>query len=93
MKTLEQIKDEYAKALHFNDWDDLTVQTSLRVGSSIGKITEIEKYQDKIAKLYAKEVAKEALKNAKEKMEYEYAGYEEMPDFGYIVDENNIPEL
>lgn len=41
----------------------------------------------------AKEVAKEALKNAKDMMEYEYSDYEEAGDFQLILNESNIPEL
>lgn len=44
-------------------------------------------------KEYAIEVAKEALKNAKEKVEYEYKDYEEQIDYDFISDESNIPSL
>lgn len=43
--------------------------------------------------VYAKHVAKEALKNAKEKVEYEYQDYDEQIDYDFITDESNIPKL
>lgn len=61
---LQQIKDDYAKELYFPSWDEMCIQISLRVGSSFGKMTEIEKYQDEICKRYAEEVIKESSERA-----------------------------
>ncbi|MBG0514070.1 hypothetical protein [Elizabethkingia meningoseptica] len=66
MKRLEEIQNEYAIKCGFENWETLVVQTSLRTGSSIGKITQIENYHKEIAKLYAREVAQASLQKAAE---------------------------
>ncbi|MDE5432984.1 hypothetical protein [Elizabethkingia meningoseptica] len=66
MKRLEEIQNEYAIKCGFENWETLVVQTSLRTGSSIGKITQIENYHKEIAKLYAREVAQASLNKAAE---------------------------
>ncbi|MDV3583424.1 hypothetical protein CMU85_18145 [Elizabethkingia anophelis] len=66
MKRLEEIQNEYAIKCGFENWETLVVQTSLRTGSSIGKITQIENYHKEIAQLYAREVAQASLEKAAE---------------------------
>lgn len=80
MKTLEEIKDEVAQGRNFKDWDECysgNWSTDFMI--------------DKIARLYAKEVAREALKNAS-------SHFDEKTSLGQIsinviTSESNIPEL
>lgn len=59
MKTLELLKEEYAILFcQYPSWEELLNDIPHH---------EIEKHTDEVAKLFAKEVAKEALKNASEK--------------------------
>lgn len=88
MKTLNEIKEEYAKENGCKSWRDLT-QYDLR-----------QQDVDEVAKRYAIEVAKEALKNASEnaitEQEYKSNGvydyYKTIVSKQSILSENNIPK-
>lgn len=85
MKTLKEIKEEYAKNHKFKDWIHMLRHT--------GDWTH-ERMINDIAQQYAREVAKEALKNAQEKMdEWSESQYEIHPPIDMIIDESNIPTL
>lgn len=58
MKTLDSIKQEYARENNFCEWSEILY--------SIDDPAEIEEHFDKVAKMYALEACKEALKNASE---------------------------
>lgn len=59
MKTLELLKEEYAILFcQYPSWEELLNDIPHH---------DIENHTDEVAKLFAKEVAKEALKNASEK--------------------------
>ena len=83
MKTLELLKEEYAILFcQYPSWEELLNDIPHH---------EIEKHTDEVAKLFAKEVAKEALKNASEN----FLG---ASDFARdtresILNESNIPSL
>lgn len=55
MKTLQQIKETYAGTLGYKSWLFLMLNESA---------FKIQKYNDDVAKLYAKEVSLQSLKNA-----------------------------
>lgn len=99
MKTLELLKEEYAILFcQYPSWEELLNDIPSH---------EVEKHTDEIAKLYAKEVAQEALRNASDNAtlnkETQYTGglgitgllYEEslVIDKQSILNESNIPEL
>lgn len=93
MKTLEEIKEEYAKELGWNGWGDLLLNAG-------GTRQILDRDYNEAAKRYAKEVAREALKNASEnagtKQEYCSDGWTpsvRVVDKRSILDESNIPEL
>ena len=89
MKTLEDIKEEYARENGFDDWVEILFGTN--------KPVELEDYFDKITKLYAKEVAREALKNASENAclieSIRNSAVYDTIDKQSILDESNIPEI
>ena len=86
MKTLQQIKDYVAYKHGWKDW-----KSCLEYGG------ETEEIIDEIAKLYAKEVAMEALKNASDevaiRLDYEDYTSSDWIDKRTILNESNIPEI
>ena len=86
MKTLEEIKDEYARERGFIGLLDM---------EDYGMIEARD--VDEISKRYAKEVAREALTNASEevtiRLDYEDYASSDWIDKRTIIDESNIPEL
>lgn len=58
MKTLEEIKDDYAREHGYDDWNEVIYSSS--------DPDTLDKACDEVAKRYAIEVAKQALKNASE---------------------------
>lgn len=77
MKTLQIIKDEYAKEIRFQDWNDAIRYESFTISN----------YDlDIISKRFAIEVANQALINASVYFELE-------SDMLIIVNESNIPKL
>lgn len=90
MKTLDAIKQEYARENNFCEWSEILY--------SIDDPAEIDEHFDKVAKLYALEVAKEALKNANTKLSiFYFVDNNDKPisisDFTEIIEnENNIPK-
>lgn len=58
MKTLEEIKDEYAREIGFDDWNEIIYSH---------ESDEIEHHSIIISKRFSIEVAKEALRNAASK--------------------------
>lgn len=86
MKTLEEIKEQYATSLN-DDYETYTWQ-SLISGNGT---RNMEHHHDAVAKLYAKEVSREALKNAS-------SHFDEKTSLGkisinVITSESNIPDL
>ena len=96
MKTLSEIKEEYAKELGWNGWHDLLLNAD-------GTRQILDSDYNEVSKLYAKEVARGALKNASEnaRMSEEGVFYCECGhDHEYynidkysILNEENIPKL
>ena len=68
MKTLDAIKQEYARENNFCEWSEILY--------SIDDPAEIDEHFDKVAKLYAIEVSKEALKKA--------VNHVDVDDFEYL---------
>lgn len=56
------------------------------------KDEDVYQFYKRVIEEYSDEHARKALKNAREKMEFEYGDYEETPDFGYILSEDNLPK-
>lgn len=89
MKTLNEIKDEYARSIGFSDWINLLKHQVT--------IKAIRRDYEVVMERYAREVAREALKNAAENVDsdlcYRYSS--ERNAFDYveqsILDEKNIP--
>lgn len=90
MKTLELLKEEYAIIFcQYPSWEELLNDIPSH---------EIEKHTDEVAKLFAQEVAREALRNASENamLRHDYEDYPISTDWidkNTILDESNIPEL
>lgn len=86
MKTLELLKEEYAILFcQYPSWEELLNDIPHH---------EIEKHTDEVAKLFAKEVAKEALRNASEKATYILDANDEVHIIkSSITSEENIPTL
>lgn len=93
MKTLEQIKEEYFKELGFKDLDHAIMEIAIGK-SKIASATILENHFSEIAKLYATECAKEALRlaseNAKIWCESSISGLELNSYTKFLVDDNNI---
>lgn len=106
MKTLDEIKEEWAKNHSYENYKefmDLTKQCDA------SQVFIMDGVVNKIAKLYAKEVAREALKNASENAimkyhcghfktdtptQYHQQGADNIQiDKQSIINERNIPEL
>lgn len=81
MKTLEQIKEEYAKSHAFNDWKSMY--------SYLG-LLQRQSAMDEIAKRYADECAKEALRLASENVKLGISEYRTRKDgsIGWVVTES-----
>lgn len=94
MKILEEIKDEYATEKGYSDWYSLYKDHVFRIG-------KFENCMNEVAKRHAKEVAREALKNASEnaKLIDKSMNIRCKTGHGFEVDkqsifsEDNIPEL
>ena len=93
MKSLEEVKEEYAKYVGYESWYELYKDHVFRVNELLNRM-------DEVAKRYALEIAKEALKNASENAELgdtncccEYKCNHEVVDKQSILSETNIPEL
>ena len=71
MKTLEEIKDEVAQEMGFLDWVEMFYEEGYEIGDS---------GIDEVARRYAKEVARESLRNAADK-------YQDM--LYYVVEETD----
>lgn len=101
MKTLEEIKQEYARENNFYEWSDILY--------SIDDPAEIDEHFDKVANRFAKEVAREALKNAADNAimkyhcghfktdtptQYHQQGADNIQiDKQSIINKKNIPEI
>lgn len=91
MRTLELLKEEYAILFcQYPSWEELLNDIPHR---------DIENHTDEVAKLFAKEVANEALKNASENAKlcgywsYKHHDYVNDVDKQSILNESNIPKL
>lgn len=92
MKTLQEIKDEYAGEQGCDSWDEFFKYCEL----IHSRLDTMQYHHDEIAKRFAIEVAKEALRNASEKGLKKFIGqgyllHDELKE--EIENENNIPEL
>lgn len=88
MKTIQQYRDEWAGKQCYEDWHDVI--------TTIGKYSNLMTgVVDEFSKFYAKEVAKEALKNASENVQMEKEKYTDdyIPCRASILNETNIPKL
>lgn len=65
MKTLEQIKNDYAVSRGYSDWENLITSMIFNSvpKSTIGKLTELEKHMDNICIIAQKECLKLASDN------------------------------
>lgn len=101
MKTLEEIKNEYAYSIS-HKYDTLIWKSMLSRNST----RNMDQHYDNVAKLYAKEVAMQALKNAaanstlededgRERGESVYDYYDNRVSISKesILNKNNIPEM
>ena len=87
MKTLSEVKDEYAKELGWPSWYYFLLNAD-------GTRQVLDSDYDEVAKLYAKEVAREALRNAADNAELLEEDYEYYDvDKQSILNESNIPKL
>ena len=68
MKTLEEIKNEFARELSYNSWSEFRMINNRN-------IIRIEGAMDEIAKRYAKEVAIASLEKASENISFETKEY------------------
>jgi len=89
MKTLEEIKNEVAIEHGYRDWNHVLLESSL---------VTIESLMDGVTRRYALEVAKEALKNAAENVDFRNfltaeSKYDLEINTDSITNESNIPEL
>ena len=90
MKTLEEIKNEFARELSYNSWSEFRMINNRN-------IIKIEGAMDKVAKRYAREVAIASLAKASEKAKIN-CNHEEIKkeftdiDSGYLyfVDKSSI---
>lgn len=95
MKTLEDIKDEYANECGRDSWEDYFKWNEL----CHMPLSHMQVAHDEIAKRFALEVAKEALKNAADNAkldaEWSYSVNDVVHsvDKQSIIDENNIPKI
>lgn len=95
MKTLEQIKNDYAVSIGYSDWENLITSMIFNSvpKSTIGKLTELEKHMDNISVITQKECLKLASENAEVEKEYSIK-YESFIPEGVnkesITNENNI---
>lgn len=94
MKTLQEIKDEYAEKKGFDafdNWDDLVDYFVY------WDFDELHNCIDDVMKEYAIEVAKEALRNASDNAELKesirHSAIYDTIDKNSILDESNIPQL
>ncbi len=86
MKTLDDIKQEYARENNFCEWSEILY--------SIDDPAEIDEHFDKVAKLYALEACRESLSNSANNLS------SLMPDSNLrkpiyrelVLDETNIPQ-
>lgn len=90
MKTLQEIKEEYAKEVGFENWAQLLKKLNLSVYA--------QHDNDIVTRRFAKEVAKQSLINASEKakLDWQYFQFEDASPFidkQSILNESNIPEL
>jgi len=79
MKTISNIKEQYAREMGYSDWNEVLDSADLPV--------ELEMHYDRLLVM----VAREALKNASEN----FLGQSDFAKDtrNAILDENNIPEL
>lgn len=91
MKTLQEIKDEYANEWGRDSWDDYFMYCQLCHMS----LDTFQCHMDIINKRFAKEVAKKALINASDHLDPDH--FEDVHYYGKtrnkILNESNIPEL
>lgn len=90
MKTLEEVKDEYAKDMACSNSAELLDKLTWS-----GAFEEMEEFHDEVAKRFAIEVARESLKNASENVEvHTCRKYNKSRiDTDSILNENNIPKI
>ena len=81
MKTLEEIKNEFAKQLSYNSWSEFRMINNRNV-------IRFEAAMDEVAKRYAKEAAIASLEKASEIVHYNYNGSYECKQS--ITNEENI---
>lgn len=85
MKTLEEIKDEVC--IDYGYFNYQSAVEAFKNGTL--KVVLFNSLVNEIGR----SVAREALKNAAEKLEYEYCDYDEQVDYSFITEETNIPKL
>jgi len=61
MSRLEEIKNEYAKEMAYDNWRDLCIKISNREGSKERMLTDIIMHNDEASKIYAEECVKASL--------------------------------
>ena len=84
MKTLEEIKNEFARELSYNSWSEFRMINNRN-------IIRIEGAMDEIAKRYAKEVALASLEKASEDAKLKTFSTKNLTDFSKkMVDKNSI---
>lgn len=104
MELLEYIKEKHTRRLRevferdFTSWQEM-LDTDYKQGNGVSEIYSLEELMDEVAKLYAKQIAKEALEIAFdgvvnyyfEKNDNNPITKEKMQEL--ICSKNNIPEL
>ena len=97
MDILSKIKESVAQELGYKSNSVLTAYEQLIINPHGLTYKVLEEAIDKVAKRYAKEVAREALKNASDevaiRLDYEDYASSEWIDKRTILNESNIPEL
>ena len=84
MKTLEEIKNEFARELSYNSWSEFRMINNRN-------IIRIEGAMDEITKRYAKEVAIASLEKASENAKLKTFSTKNLTDFSKkMVDKNSI---
>ena len=84
MKTLEEIKNEVAKEIGYDSWNDFTFWNSRNIVS-------IERLMNDVAKRYAKEVAIASLEKASENAKLKTFSTKNLTDFSKkMVDKSSI---
>ena len=84
MKTLEEIKNEFARELSYNSWSEFRMINNRN-------IIRIEGAMDKVAKRYAKQVAIASLEKASENAKLKTLSTKNLTDFSKkMVDKNSI---